>query len=74
MANRFRAARKASDMTFDQAAASCGVSKPTYVQHEGAPEDYRLSEIRGLYKDLSDTAKPILLDAVRLFICSDDYV
>lgn len=74
MDNRFRAARKASDMTFDSAATSCNVSKPTYVQHEQMPGDYRLSELRGLYSGMTDTAKPILLDAVRLFICQSDSV
>lgn len=70
MENKFRAARKASDMTFEQAATSCNVSKPTYVQHEQMPGDYRLSELRGLYSSMTETAKPILLDAVRLFICT----
>lgn len=71
MDNRFRAARKASDMTYDQAATCCDVSKPTYVQHEQYPQDYRLSELRGLYSGMTETARPILMDAVRLFICSD---
>lgn len=70
MDNRFRAARKASDMTYESAASCCNVSKPTYVQHEQGPEDFRLSELRGLYSGLTDTARPILLDAVRLFICT----
>lgn len=70
MENRFRAARKASDMTLERAAASCDVSKATYVQHEQMPGDYRLSELRGLYSHMTETARPILLDAVRLFICA----
>ena len=70
MENRFRTARKASDMTLERAAASCDVSKPTYVQHEKMPGDYRLSELRGLYSNMTETARPILLDAVRLFICA----
>lgn len=69
MENKFRAARKASDMTLNVAADVCGVSKPTYVQHEGEPSDFRLSELRGLYSGMSETARPILLDAVTLFIC-----
>ena len=70
MENKFRAARKASDMPLEQAAPSCNVSKPTYVQHEQLPGDYRLTELRGLYSSMTETAKPILLDAVRLFICT----
>lgn len=68
MENKFRAARKASDMTLNAAAEACGVSKPTYAQHEQEPKDFRLSEIRGLYSSASDTAKPILLEGVTLFI------
>ena len=74
MDNKFRAARKASDMTLDTAASVCGVSNPTYVQHEQEPRDFRLSELRGLYAHASKTAKPILLDAVTLFMCDGDYV
>ena len=70
MDNRFRAARKASDITLDQAALICSVSKPTYVQHEQMPGDYRLSELKALYASMTDTAKPILIDAIRFFICT----
>lgn len=69
MDNRFRAARKASDMTLEQAATCCDISKVTYRLREVSPEDFRLSELKGLYSQLTDTAKPILLEAVRLFIC-----
>ena len=65
MENRFRAARKASDMTLEQAATSCDVSKPTYAQHEQMPGDYRLSELRGLYSDMTETARSILFSLMR---------
>lgn len=70
MDNKFRAARKASDLSLDKAAEFCDVSKPTYVQREQMPGDYRLSELHGLYAGMTETAKPILMDAIRFFICS----
>lgn len=66
--NEFKAARMASGMTIDNAAEFSGVSRPTYILREQSPGDFRLSEIRLLYCNMADFAKPVLTDAVNLFI------
>lgn len=71
---KFGAARRASGMTADDASTSCGISRYTYQLREINPGDFRLSELRSLHSRLSDTARPILDDAVSLFICGDDSV
>lgn len=72
--NKFRAARRASDMTAEKAGDICGISRATYQQREASPEDFRLSELKMMYENLSATAKPIMVDAIGLFICGNDYV
>lgn len=72
--DKFRAARRASDMTLEDAGSCCGVTRVTYQQRETAPGDFRLSELRSLYEEMTQTARPILADAVGFFICGDDYV
>lgn len=72
--DKFAAARRASGMTCEHAGTTCGISRVTYQQRESSPEDFRLSELRSLYQDMSQTAKPILFDAIGFFICGDDYV
>ena len=70
----FGAARRASGLSCEDAGTTCGISRVTYSQHENSPKDFRLSELGDMYHALSDTAKPIWLKAVCLFICGDDYV
>lgn len=40
------------------------MSKQGYVNREKRPEQFRLCELAKVYEALSDTAKPILKDAV----------
>lgn len=69
--NKFRAARRASDLTVGQAGEICGITRVTYQQREISPGDFRLSELRAIYQGLTETAKPIFADAVSLFIYQD---
>lgn len=62
--NKFKAARKASDMSLDKAAELAKLSKPSYMSREKTPMNFRLSELEGVYKGLSDTAKPIFVSAI----------
>ena len=70
----FSAARRASGLSCESAGKVCGITRVTYSQREIEPKDFRLSELRSLYDALSETAKPILFDAIGFFICGDDYV
>lgn len=70
----FAAARRAAGLTTENAGTTCGVTRVTYSQREANPGDFRLSELRSLHAALSDTAKPILFDAIGFFICGKDYV
>lgn len=71
---KFGAARRASSMTCEDAGSACGMSRITYAQRELNPAEFRLSELKSLYRNLSDTAKPILVDAVGFFIYGNDYI
>lgn len=65
MVNDFAAARKASGLTYDEAASACNLSRAAYFSRENDhPEQFRLCELIGLHRKLSDTAKPILIKAV----------
>ena len=61
---KFVAARRASGLSFAQAADAAGVSSATYQSREVDPAQFRLHEIAGVYRSLSDVAKPIFKDAV----------
>lgn len=61
---KFAAARKASGMTVEKASTICGIAKPTFIEREKHPSTWRLGELELLYKEMSDVAKPILLEAV----------
>lgn len=61
---KFAAARRASGLTVEHAAAVCGVSRPTFNARERYPLDYRLSELGALYGALDDTGKRLLREAV----------
>ena len=60
----FGAARRASDLTVERAAAACGVSRPTYNAREHYPLDFRLSELVSLYDVLNDIGKELLMKGV----------
>ena len=63
MESKFRSARKASDISLKQAAKLSGLGDSTYPLRENNPDDFRLRELRGMYSAMSDTAKPILIEA-----------
>jgi hypothetical protein len=56
-------------MTIDKAAECAGLSAPTYPLREKNPGSFRLRELKGMYDSMSDTAKPILLEAINEFFC-----
>lgn len=68
---KFIAARRASGMSIEKAATLANVSKPCYVNREKHPEQFRLCEISAVYKGMTDTAKPIMHDAVQEIFLSD---
>lgn len=70
----FAAARRASGISCEDAGKTCDISRVTYSQREASPKDFRLSELRSMYQALSDTAKPIWMDAIGFFIYGSDYV
>lgn len=62
---QFRAARGASGMTLDQIKTAAGVgSINTYTAHEENPSDFRLGEIEGIYRNMTEPARTLLRDAV----------
>lgn len=65
--NKFKAARKASGMTIEQAANLANLSKPGYINREKTPKTFRLSELAGVYSGMTETAKPILVSAINEF-------
>lgn len=58
------AARRASGITVEKAATICGISKPSYISREKNPSTFRIEELENLYSSMTETAKPILRDAV----------
>ena len=64
-AERFSAARRASGMTIEQITKAAGLkSASTFMTHEDAPLQFRLSEINGMYQCMNDDARRILREAV----------
>lgn len=60
----FAVARRASRIICEKAGKACGISCVAYSQHENSPKGFRLSELRSMCAALSDTAKPIWMEAV----------
>lgn len=56
----FGAARRASGLTVERAAASCGITRPTYNARERDPVEFRLSELSALYADLDAEGRSML--------------
>lgn len=70
MNNDFQAARCASGMTLQEAASASGISAASYTNsRDKHPENFRLKELQKLYVSMSETAKPILTEAVVSFLC-----
>lgn len=63
MESKFRSARKASDFTCNKAAKLSGLRPSTYPLREKKPDDFRLKELRGMYAEMNEASRQILLDA-----------
>lgn len=61
---KFSAARRASGLTLDAAASSCGITRQTYIMREKQPTEFRLNELHGLYFSLDENGRGLLKDAV----------
>ena len=61
---KFCAARRAAGISLEKAAEVVELSKQGYINREKAPEQFRICELEKLYDALSETAKPILQEAV----------
>lgn len=62
---KFIAARKASGLTIEQAAHAAAVKSPnTYIAHERSPELFRLGELVGVYKAMTEDGQRIMRDAL----------
>ncbi len=61
----FAAARRASNISLDEAAELCGMAaRQTYASRESRPGDFKLSELTSLYSSLNGPGKKILREAV----------
>lgn len=61
----FMAARRASLMTKEEAAAACGMSAwQTYALREESPRDLTLGNLLDLYATMPDSGRELLRDAV----------
>lgn len=67
----FAAARKASGMTGEEAAAICGISRPTYLDREACPGKFRLEELMNLYEKMNDSGKMLLSNSIRSLFLSE---
>lgn len=66
----FAAARVAEGFTQEAAATRAEVSESTYINHERAPELFRLIELKRLYQGYSPTGQEILMNAIRSLFLS----
>lgn len=62
--NKFKAARRASNMTIDEAAELAKLSKQGYINRERMPETFRLYELEAVFNGMSEIAKPLFVEAV----------
>jgi DNA-binding XRE family transcriptional regulator len=62
--NKFEAARKMSGISLQEMAITCDMSPVTASNREKSPMDFRLCELSALYETMTDSAKPILKEAV----------
>lgn len=61
---KVRGSAKGIGTIIEKAATICHIAKPTYLERERNPSTWRLGELDLLYREMSDVAKPILLEAV----------
>lgn len=66
--NNFKAARKAADMTIEQAANIVGLAACTYPMREKSPGWFRLDELKKLGESMNEVARPILKKAIGDFL------
>ena len=71
LSDKLIAARKASDLTLENAAKLANLSKQGYINREKNPEQFRLCELAGVYQEISDTAKPIFREGVMEIFLSE---
>lgn len=62
--DKFIAARKASDVTLETASKLAEVSMPTYIAREKHPDQFRLSELKGVYDGLNDIGKSLVREGL----------
>ena len=60
----FSAARRASNLSLDDAAELCGMVRQTYASRESRPSDFKLGELVAIYGNLNDPGKRIMRDAI----------
>lgn len=61
----FIAARKASFMTQDDAAAACGIkARQTFALREENPRDLTLGNLADIYTNMNESGRKLLRDAV----------
>ena len=61
----FVAARRASFMTQDDAAAICGIkARQTYALREDNPRDMTLGNLVDIYESMNESGRKLLRDAV----------
>ncbi len=72
--NMFAAARRASNVSVEDAANACNISRATYQQRELHPTDFRVNELLKLKGVLTPVGRKLLYDGIALFFCPDDSV
>ena len=70
-ANLFAAARKATGINQEKAAAVCNIATGTYRTHERKPSEFRLGELRALAEVYEEDATEILVNAVVGFLTGE---
>lgn len=66
---KFAAARRASGLTIEDAAMTCGITRQTYSIRERNAGDFRLQEISKLSSALNDSGKALLKEALNDLLC-----
>lgn len=72
LGDEFTIARKASGMSFEQAALHAGIARQTYALRESDPEEFRLGELVGVFGALNSAGKRIMREAIDSLFCLED--
>lgn len=62
--NMFAAARTGAGLTQAKAAYICGISIEAYRSREKRPDEFRIRELSALAKNMGESSRKILADAV----------